>query len=667
MRHPLGDGRSRLPLAPLPLPPPLLLLLLLLLLLAPRRAAAATTYCASGATGLGGIVDLPNCDISSGAATSVAACSSRCANTTNCRSWVTMFPFTSGGTCWLKYSSGLGPCAFTLSTARNVGLMGYYGGGPSGNSCVTGATGCSCYCSAGFGWNGTTCALCAAGSAQAGGGSSCAACAAGSYSAVDGAASCTNCTAGTASLIAGSGSACAACAAGYYSSAAGATICSACAVGSVSAAGARNCSLCAAGTYGLVQPLAGGNVLLSQGKPALSSSTYSAGVYYNAAIYGNDGILTTGAGGQQFVNTACTTADAVPWWQVDLGAPMQVSYINFYDRPGWTRGDGLMIYVGNSSCATSGTASTFGPPAGLPPSYAGPSGAMVACPAVSGQTYTPPIFNMSTITLTMAQAQMSLDQSSGLTVPMANAVQVQCPLIGRYVVVAIPTNCLNFLEVQVVGPPTQQICAACPAGTFSAPGATSCTNCPAGTYAASAGLTACLPCAAGSISGPGATTCAACPSGSSSPAGSAACTSSCTAGAGWDGASCSACAAGAYSYGGGSCAACAGWSPLVSAVGGCQPPSQLAAVGPLDTAFYLSGSAAEGVGAFPVVGGPALNAIPPASAAFVSNRFASATGALNLAGTGFLAAPGGGAPPALPGGASDYSASAWLRVLPYQG
>ena len=77
--------------------------------------------------------------------------------------------------------------------------------------------------------------------------------------------------------------------------------------------------------------------------------------------------------------------------------------------------------------------------------------------------------------------------------------------------------------------------------------------------------------------------------------------------------SCSACAAGLlltptckceaqmYSYGGGSSSPCSAGATYVSASGGCAPSASLTS-GPADTALYLSGGAAEGVGAFTLTG-----------------------------------------------------------------
>jgi len=281
------------------------------------------------------------------------------------------------------------------------------------------------------------------------------------------------------------------------------------------------CSPCATGSYGSATSPA--PKVLSLFRPSLSSSTYGT----NTANYANDGILSVGTG-QQFVNTACTAADSIPWWQVDLGNVYTLSYLNFYDRPGaGTRENGLQVYVGNSPSSTSGTASTFGPgplnAGALPASYAGPSGTMTACP--SG-----PFAGFTAITLPQAQAQMTLGVSQGITVPQANSLQIPCALSGRYVVVAIPTNCLNFNELQVVGvPPAQAVCAACPAGTTtSAPGATSagaCAPCAAGSFAPSVGSPSCSLCPGGTYSAAvganSSATCLSCPAGANCPGGTA--------------------------------------------------------------------------------------------------------------------------------------------------
>ena len=60
---------------------------------------------------------------------------------------------------------------------------------------------------------------------------------------------------------------------------------------------------------------------------------------------------------------------------------------------------------------------------------------------------------------------------------------------------------------------------------------------------------------------------------------------------------CTACPAGTYSFGSSQCASCPAGAALVSATAGCAPSPEMTA-GPADTAFYLSGTQAEGVSAF---------------------------------------------------------------------
>ena len=71
-------------------------------------------------------------------------------------------------------------------------------------------------------------------------------------------------------------------------------------------------------------------------------------------------------------------------------------------------------------------------------------------------------------------------------------------------------------------------CTACPAGKYSAAGASSCSTCSAGTYSA-AGSSTCSSCAAGQYSSAGASSCSNCSAGTYSAAGSSTC-SSCPAG-----------------------------------------------------------------------------------------------------------------------------------------
>ena len=113
------------------------------------------------------------------------------------------------------------------------------------------------------------------------------------------------------------------------------------------------------------------------------------------------------------------------------------------------------------------------------------------------------------------------------------------------------------------------------------------------------------------------------------------------------------CVGSAYSYGSDACASCASGASFVSSSSGCTPSATLAA-GPVDTAFFLSGSSAEGVAAFVAAGG--------AAPAFVADAFGNASGALALLSGVHLDAAGASAPAALPaGGNVAWSASAWVR------
>jgi hypothetical protein len=107
-----------------------------------------------------------------------------------------------------------------------------------------------------------------------------------------------------------------------------------------------------------------------------------------------------------------------------------------------------------------------------------------------------------------------------------------------------------------------------------------------------------------------------------------------------------ACAPGSYSYGSGACASCAPGAAFSAATGLCAP-----AAAPSDTAFYLSGSQAEGVAAF---------ASAP-TAAYATSVFGEASGALVLGGGSNLTVAGESAPAAMPTGNSAWSASAWVK------
>jgi hypothetical protein len=112
------------------------------------------------------------------------------------------------------------------------------------------------------------------------------------------------------------------------------------------------------------------------------------------------------------------------------------------------------------------------------------------------------------------------------------------------------------------------------------------------------------------------------------------------------------CSGSTYSYGSGACASCAAGAAFVSAADGCTPSAALTA-GPTDTAFYLSGSQAEGAAAFTLTG---------AEPTFVADHAGVAGGALALVNGTHLDAAGASAPAALPsGGSAAFSASAWVK------
>jgi len=112
------------------------------------------------------------------------------------------------------------------------------------------------------------------------------------------------------------------------------------------------------------------------------------------------------------------------------------------------------------------------------------------------------------------------------------------------------------------------------------------------------------------------------------------------------------CTGSTYSYGSGACASCAAGASFVSASAGCTPSAAQTA-GPADTAAYLSGSQAEGVAAFTLVG---------AAPAFANGPFGVANGSLALAGGSYLTSAAGSAPAALPaGGNVAFAASAWVQ------
>ena len=113
---------------------------------------------------------------------------------------------------------------------------------------------------------------------------------------------------------------------------------------------------------------------------------------------------------------------------------------------------------------------------------------------------------------------------------------------------------------------------------------------------------------------------------------------------------CTACPAGTYSYGGAAaaCSPCASGASFLSSSLGCAPRNA-----PNDTAFYLSGSAAEGVAGLALTG---------AAPTFSADRMGAAAGALTLANGSYLGVLGANAPMALPAnGSVAWSAAAWVK------
>ena len=110
------------------------------------------------------------------------------------------------------------------------------------------------------------------------------------------------------------------------------------------------------------------------------------------------------------------------------------------------------------------------------------------------------------------------------------------------------------------------------------------------------------------------------------------------------------CVGGSYGYGSGACSLCAAGSSLVSASAGCAPLASLP--GPADTAFYLSGTEAEGVAAFVLTG---------TAPTYVADHFGTAKGALAISSGSYLTAGSAtGLLSALPQGSTTYSATAWV-------
>lgn len=165
------------------------------------------------------------------------------------------------------------------------------------------------------------------------------------------------------------------------------------------------------------------------------------------------------------------------------------------------------------------------------------------------------------------------------------------------------------------------LCAICPAGTYSPGGVPSCLPCPAGSATSAAGAASCTQCAPGTVSALAVQS-----------------------------ASCSACSASTVSYGGGSvlCAPCPPGAAFVSASSSCVPAAAVTA-GPTDTAFYFSGTQAEGVSGFAKS--------QSAGMGFASGPLSASGGAVTLAlGSTLSTAPLS----QLPTGFGDKAVSAWV-------
>jgi sugar lactone lactonase YvrE len=111
------------------------------------------------------------------------------------------------------------------------------------------------------------------------------------------------------------------------------------------------------------------------------------------------------------------------------------------------------------------------------------------------------------------------------------------------------------------------------------------------------------------------------------------------------------CPAQQYSYGLTGCGPCGPGATFVSASLGCSPNPL---TGPSDTAFFLSGSAVEGVAAFTVTA--------PSGVSYAADRYSEASRALSLTGGSYLSAPAGSLP-SLPAGNAAASVSAWVMCL----
>ena len=235
--------------------------------------------------------------------------------------------------------------------------------------------------------------------------------------------------------------------------------------------------------------------------------------------------------------------------------------------------------------------------------------------------------------------------------PGATAYAFSCTTSGSFGLATLARSALDGRWGWAGG--VTPSCAACPAGTYSsASGGAACTPCPSGitttgSATGSASIAACTACAPGyfgSVTSPGtvsAAGCAACAAGTFSSSINAA--------------SCAACPASTYSFGGRpACASCATGATLVSASAGCTPSATLAA-GPADTAFYLSGTSTEGVGAIAAVQAPA-------GITYQAGPFGATGGALALAAGSYLSVGGSNAPSALPAaGSVAWTASAWVK------
>jgi hypothetical protein len=156
-----------------------------------------------------------------------------------------------------------------------------------------------------------------------------------------------------------------------------------------------------------------------------------------------------------------SSAFSLAWMQYDFGSPVVIDHIGLFGYTGFgVVLDGASIYVGNSPAYANNTKCPGGP------------------------------LKVSTATLAMAEAQ-------GVVPALPSAINVGCPLTGRYVHLVSNNFMLLVAEMQVWAP------------SFASPLSTGCaaqsTVCPAGTYysapATASSDRVCTPCAAGTFSG----------------------------------------------------------------------------------------------------------------------------------------------------------------------